>query len=80
MLECASHEEPTMHPLFRIAISVAAVAVASQAMAQVTFHEREGFGGRTFTTNDRVDNLERFGFNRTRRPAQDGGDPRRTAL
>ena len=30
---------------------------------QVTFYEREGFEGRTFTTRDQIDNLERYGFN-----------------
>ena len=52
-----------MHTLFRVAVSTATLAVASQAMAQVTFYEREGFGGRSFTTGERVANLERFGFN-----------------
>lgn len=32
-------------------------------VAQVTFHEKEGFGGRTFTTDKRVENFRRFGFN-----------------
>lgn len=31
--------------------------------AQITFYEREGFQGRTFTTAKRVGNFERFGFN-----------------
>ena len=37
--------------------------VAAQASAQVTFYEREAFQGRTFTTEQQVGNLERFGFN-----------------
>ena len=32
-------------------------------VAQVTFHENEGFGGRTFTTDKQVENFRRFGFN-----------------
>ncbi len=31
--------------------------------AQITFYEREGFGGRSFTTEQQVGNFERFGFN-----------------
>jgi uncharacterized protein YcfJ len=31
--------------------------------AQVTFYEFEGFDGRSFTTVERIGNLERFGFN-----------------
>ncbi len=30
---------------------------------QITFFERQGFGGRSFTTRDEVRNLRRFGFN-----------------
>lgn len=32
-------------------------------MAQVTFYENEGFGGRSFTTNKVVNNFQRSGFN-----------------
>jgi uncharacterized protein YcfJ len=42
---------------------VAAVAVATQAMAQVTFFEQDGFRGRSFTADGQVDNFERIGFN-----------------
>lgn len=52
-----------MHPLLRIAVSVAAIALASQAVAQITFYEREGYGGRSFTTSSRVAELARYGFN-----------------
>ena len=31
--------------------------------AQITFYEREGFQGRSFTTEKQVGNFERFGFN-----------------
>src|SRR5665647_3697758 len=31
--------------------------------AQVTFYENEGFGGRSFTTDRQLGNLERSGFN-----------------
>lgn len=37
--------------------------VATQAAAQVTFYEREGYRGQSFTTDRRIGNLERYGFN-----------------
>lgn len=45
------------------ALGLAAVLFGAQAVAQVTFYEGEGFRGRAFTTNQRVGNFERFGFN-----------------
>lgn len=47
------------HTLF----AVSALAFAAHASAQVTFHENENFKGRSFTTQQRVGNLERSGFN-----------------
>jgi uncharacterized protein YcfJ len=44
-------------------LSVAAVAIATQAAAQITFYENDNFQGRTFTTQSNVDNFQRFGFN-----------------
>ena len=44
-------------------VGLAAIAFAAQASAQVTFYEGEGFRGRTFQTNSRIWNLDRFGFN-----------------
>jgi uncharacterized protein YcfJ len=41
----------------------AALILASQAMAQVTFYEGEGFRGRAFTTDRRVGDFGRYGFN-----------------
>ena len=35
----------------------------NNAAAQVTFYEREGFVGRSFTTQEQIGNFERFGFN-----------------
>ncbi len=52
-----------MHRALRIALATTAVALAAQAAAQVTFYEREGFEGRSFSTQRQVGNLERFGFN-----------------
>jgi uncharacterized protein YcfJ len=41
----------------------AAVLVASQVSAQVTFYENDNFQGRSFTTQKAVNNFDRFGFN-----------------
>jgi uncharacterized protein YcfJ len=48
----------------KTALAVAALALASQAaMAEITFYERDGYGGQTFTTERMVRNFERYGFN-----------------
>ncbi len=52
-----------MNTYMRHALALAAVAAATQAMAQVTFFEQDGFRGRSFTTENQVNNFERFGFN-----------------
>ena len=46
-----------------VALTLAGIAAAPLASAQVTFYEREGFEGRSFTTSKQVGNFERFGFN-----------------
>ena len=52
-----------MNKLLKSAFALATLTIAAQASAQVTFYEREGFDGRTFTTERRVGNFERYGFN-----------------
>lgn len=52
-----------MNARFRIALVMAGVAIASQAAAQVSFYERQGFEGRSFTTDEPVKNFSRHGFN-----------------
>jgi uncharacterized protein YcfJ len=52
-----------MKSLLRTTLALAAVALALPATAQLTFYEREGFEGRTFSTDRQVDNFERYGFN-----------------
>jgi uncharacterized protein YcfJ len=52
-----------MNLKLKTALGVAAILLGAQAMAQVTFYEGEGFRGRAFTTDKRVGNFERFGFN-----------------
>ena len=44
-------------------LAVAAVAIATQATAQITFYEHDSYQGRTFTTERDVRDLQRFGFN-----------------
>ena len=52
-----------MTSFIRTAVAVAAVAAASQAGAQITFYENDGFQGRNFTTRAAVDNFRTAGFN-----------------
>jgi len=51
-----------MNRMTKIALAAAALALASQAGAQVTFYESEGFQGRSITTNAAVDNLSKRGL------------------
>lgn len=43
--------------------TAATLLVATQAIAQVTFYENDNFQGRSFTTERRINNFERWGFN-----------------
>ncbi|MDN3575487.1 beta/gamma crystallin-related protein [Chitinimonas viridis] len=52
-----------MHTYWRTALALAVAAIATQAAAQVTFYEREGFEGRSFTTGRQVSNFQQYGFN-----------------
>jgi uncharacterized protein YcfJ len=52
-----------MNKTLRMALGAAGLLVAVQAAAQVTFYERERFGGRSFNADREISNLERFGFN-----------------
>ncbi len=56
-------------------LAIAAMVLGAQAMAaQVTFYEGEGFRGRAFTTDKRVGDFGRFGFNdRARSVVVDSG-------
>jgi len=44
-------------------LALAGVAMAIPAAAQITFFEREGFTGQSFTTEQPIRNFERYGFN-----------------
>ncbi len=52
-----------MNTLLRNTLMVAGLAIATQAVAQITFYEREGFAGRSFTTEKKIGNFDRYGFN-----------------
>ena len=52
-----------MKSILKSALAMIAVAISAQAAAEVTFYEREGFAGQSFTTQKQVNNLERNGFN-----------------
>lgn len=52
-----------MNVKLRITLAVVGMALATQAAAQITFYERQGFEGRSFTTENRVGNFARYGFN-----------------
>ena len=47
----------------QVLFAACGIAMATQAAAQITFYEREGFTGRGFSTADRIWNFERIGFN-----------------
>jgi len=49
-------------PMKTLATLLVLAAAASQASAQVTFYENEGFGGRSFTTQRQISNFERNGL------------------
>ena len=52
-----------MNSKLKFALGASALLVSAQAAAQITFYEGEGFRGRSFTTERRIGNFERFGFN-----------------
>jgi uncharacterized protein YcfJ len=62
-----SHLEIIMQSILKKTLSAVAIAVAAttatQALAQLTFYENEGFQGRTFYTERQVTNFSQYGFN-----------------
>ena len=52
-----------MNWTLKAALGAATVLFATQAAAQITFYEHDGFRGRAFTTDKQVGNFERYGFN-----------------
>ena len=47
----------------KAALGATTVFLATQAVAQITFYEHDGFRGRAFTTERQVANFERQGYN-----------------
>lgn len=64
-----------MKTLLKGIVSIAAAALAAQAAAQITFYEREGFDGDSFTTRRQIGDFARFGFNDSASSVIVGGDP-----
>jgi uncharacterized protein YcfJ len=56
-------QEQRMNKKLQAVLGVCAIAAATHAAAAITFYEGEGFRGRAVTTDERVWNFERFGFN-----------------
>lgn len=52
-----------MNARLKTTLAAAAIAIATQAAAQVTFYEHDGFQGQSFTTTKQVGDLSRYGFN-----------------
>ncbi len=52
-----------MNKILKMAMALGGLAMAAQAVAQVTFYENAGFQGRSFTSERPVNNFERIGFN-----------------
>ena len=52
-----------MRVIPKIMLALVVAAAAAHASAQVTFYENQGFQGRSFTTQGKVANFARFGFN-----------------
>lgn len=65
-----------MNAILKTALAMTAVAVSAQAAAAagVTFYEGEGFQGRSFTTEQRIGNFERAGFNDRASSVEVSGD------
>ena len=52
-----------MPALLKNALTLCAMLMAGQTLAQITFYENENFQGQSFTTQRQIGNFERFGFN-----------------
>lgn len=52
-----------MNKIIKCAVAAAAIGMAAQAAAQITFYEGDGWRGRAFTSNSQVRDLSRNGFN-----------------
>ena len=64
-----------MNAIFKHTLAAAALAIATQATAQVTFYEHQDFQGRSFTTDQPIGNLNRSGFNNSASSVVVRGEP-----
>jgi uncharacterized protein YcfJ len=63
MLESHPKPEKTMNKTIKCAVAAAAIGMAAQAAAQITFYEGDGWRGRAFTAKAQVRDFSRSGFN-----------------
>ena len=63
-----------MNSILRNALAASTMAIATQAAAQATFYEHPNFQGQSFTTEQTIGNLERYGFNNRASSARVRGD------
>lgn len=63
-----------MNSILRNALAASTMAIATQAAAQATFYEHPNFQGQSFTTEQTIGNLERYGFNNRASSAVVRGD------
>lgn len=52
-----------MKPIFKSALLIAAMSIASHAAAGIVLYENEGFSGRSFNAEKQVNDFQRYGFN-----------------
>lgn len=52
-----------MNAILKSTLAVAGLVITTQAFAQVTFYEQEGFEGQSFTTKRQINDFESYGFN-----------------
>jgi uncharacterized protein YcfJ len=62
-LMVASSLENSMNIMIRSALALAVITVTAQAQANIVLYENESFGGRSFNTENRIDDFQRYGFN-----------------
>ncbi len=51
-----------MHHILKVALALGGLAMAGHSAAQVTLFEKDGYRGRSFTTSESVNNLNRSGY------------------
>ena len=56
-------QELSMKKIKQTALALAVLTVAVQAHAKVTFYEEQNFQGRSFSTEKKINDLGRFGYN-----------------